>query len=595
MKGTAWRHFDDPHGAGFGRWTIVLAFLGVCLTLLVAATWPRDDGGTPAAQCAYLDSGAVSTTCGVASPMPILTTVGGATSQAGYGRQWFESTAFGTQGFTGPGLFVNDIETLSFRRDGPGTNIVAYRSFNGGRTWTSIISSGNPFANSPSPAKALLISNNRVAITTAGCVNVGGPCSPFGFTDAWGNGYTLSLVTGLGDPANPGHLFSTLRRQGSTILSTGSNNGAASICRSINNFVNVSCAAPLGTFAGAAGMTLESPTANTWLQVSNQTPGQIFRSTNNGTTWASVFTFAADTTGATHRGVECLTSTVCLATNGARIVRSIDAGATWTTVYGPNSNAGWAGFADFGSGRVQVVSNPMVATHFWPISYDSGSTWTPGPVVGPFAGAGAAGFVLNVETRGDGRAVVWPNTTSGADADRSVIYTTLPPAGSTLLSDTEGDIAAVDANGNLNITGTVTANLATGSSIISRQGAPDVATQPAVNSWHTILNQGAGNATIFNSRAVSAANAAVTTTLTQAANVRQNIFSITAFCSAGTSRLSITDAALIWETQAGAIGTAFTKIDFAVPFTLAGATPNVTLDACGAANTGTLMVQAARY
>lgn len=95
------------------------------------------------------------------------------------------------------------------------------------------------------------------------------------------------------------------------------------------------------------------------------------------------------------------------------------------------------------------------------------------------------------------------------------------------------------------------------------------------------------------SQATSGANAAVSITLTGVANTRWTIRSVNAFCSAGTSGITITDGGVtIFSTPAAEVGTTRDAIVQALPSVAAGNTMVVTLATCGVSNTGTLQVTA---
>lgn len=104
-------------------------------------------------------------------------------------------------------------------------------------------------------------------------------------------------------------------------------------------------------------------------------------------------------------------------------------------------------------------------------------------------------------------------------------------------------------------------------------------------------------ATLFNSQQVSAADTPVAVTIAAAASTRAHVYNIHAFCSAGTSTLTVTDGGVtIWGTLAGEIGV--TRFEKRWAPGLTGTTNSAvvaTLDTCGGGNTGTLHVQADRF
>jgi hypothetical protein len=99
---------------------------------------------------------------------------------------------------------------------------------------------------------------------------------------------------------------------------------------------------------------------------------------------------------------------------------------------------------------------------------------------------------------------------------------------------------------------------------------------------------------VTNSETTSAANTAVSITLTAGATDQAFLFKVTARCSAGTSSLTVTNGvAQIWSTSAAAVTTVnFTETWQPGLTSTIGNDPVITLAACGAGNTGTLSVQA---
>lgn len=83
-------------------------------------------------------------------------------------------------------------------------------------------------------------------------------------------------------------------------------------------------------------------------------------------------------------------------------------------------------------------------------------------------------------------------------------------------------------------------------------------------------------------------------TLTGGLHTRGHLYSLDAFCSAGTATLTITDGGTqIWSSVSGAVGTSvFTKAWNPSLTGTISANLVVTLGTCGGGNTGTLSVQA---
>jgi len=107
----------------------------------------------------------------------------------------------------------------------------------------------------------------------------------------------------------------------------------------------------------------------------------------------------------------------------------------------------------------------------------------------------------------------------------------------------------------------------------------------------------AAGGNLQNVEAASAANAAVAKTIAAVAGQKVHLYSISARCSAGTAQLTVQDGATtIWSSGATQVGTANYDRSWTVPLdATAGNAMTVTLSACGAANTGTLDVQAGQF
>jgi hypothetical protein len=121
--------------------------------------------------------------------------------------------------------------------------------------------------------------------------------------------------------------------------------------------------------------------------------------------------------------------------------------------------------------------------------------------------------------------------------------------------------------------------------------------------WHRVRTNTTGDiytgstpiqSGITNSQTTGAANTAVAVTLTASATQQSFIHSISARCSAGTATLTVTDGtSTVWSTSTGAVTTTnFEKYWNTALSSTANADPVITLSACGAGNTGTLIVQA---
>lgn len=102
---------------------------------------------------------------------------------------------------------------------------------------------------------------------------------------------------------------------------------------------------------------------------------------------------------------------------------------------------------------------------------------------------------------------------------------------------------------------------------------------------------------LFNSQTTGAANTAVTATLTGVQGTRAHVYSLNAWCSAGTAQITITDGATtIFTTLAAEVTTTRLRIEWPTGLTGTTATTmTVTLSTCGVGNTGTLSVQGDRF
>lgn len=91
----------------------------------------------------------------------------------------------------------------------------------------------------------------------------------------------------------------------------------------------------------------------------------------------------------------------------------------------------------------------------------------------------------------------------------------------------------------------------------------------------------------------SAANTAVSHTITGVSGVRVRLYSVTARCSAGSAAVTVTDGGTTVFTETGFIGVTWSGLAWVTPYTATlGATVIVTVGTCGVGNTSTLVVQA---
>lgn len=109
------------------------------------------------------------------------------------------------------------------------------------------------------------------------------------------------------------------------------------------------------------------------------------------------------------------------------------------------------------------------------------------------------------------------------------------------------------------------------------------------SSQKVYAEQDAGN--LLNSNDTSAANTAIVKTLTGVVGKSIHVYSVDTICSAGASTVTVDDGTS--DVFIVPVGTTHERVNWATPLTApAGATVTVTLATCGAANTGTLSVQA---
>lgn len=121
-----------------------------------------------------------------------------------------------------------------------------------------------------------------------------------------------------------------------------------------------------------------------------------------------------------------------------------------------------------------------------------------------------------------------------------------------------------------------------------------VLVDPAAPAWRAWAGQPVqGTGTLTNSQTASTADTAVSVTLAAAVNNRSHVYKVTGRCSTGTSNLAITHGGTtVWSTGATEVGTVNFREEWATGLTgPVNSAAVITLAACGAGNTGTLMVQ----
>lgn len=547
-----------------------------------AQTFPSDDAGRPAPWCSYLDTSVTpnrSVVCSTTNPLPSGPGAASiATDTLGYGRAFFFSDVSNVFAIRAP-FFIDQINVLGYGTQGAARASVA-SSNDGGRTWAPAVDIQLGAINPPTMAGVTIGTTPRYVLAATGLATALDI-----FTSSSPSGGFVAATGGAGRNATSPVTFAI---QGATVMAWaqgGGGNNTAIACRSQDNGQTfaacVTADAGLNTaFTGSGPQaTITSPAVNTWLAVTNN--GLVKRSINDGAAWATVLTLPSGTPAA----VKCVSATVCLVVDsGANTVqpyRSIDGGATWTaqaligTLAAANSTG--AAFCVYSADVVDVIirnNYPLTTTTTTTPAFrstDGGQSWVAVPVTG-----GQAAFVNPMDTLSDCAA-----TSTG----RSVFV------GQRLLVHgfyygpvTTNTVQIVGANGiplDVDANGNFTGN----------QGLPQ-ATSP--NAWGVVPVQGPA---LFNSEVVSAANAAVSVVVAAVASQRVHLRRVDARCSAGTATLTVTDGAtVIWSSIGAEVAAArFTQQWQPSVDTTTSAALTVTLGACGAANTGTLTVQADRF
>lgn len=395
---------------------------GIAL-LLIAATWPRDDSGTPSAQCSFIGSDGTPTLCSTLSPLP--TGAGQTTAETdptGWGKNFFQSTgSLGTG--TSAAVFVGERTVRAW--DASGANIQAHVSTDGGRAF-ALISSAFPGGDG--------IASVNAALSTSAGFFVGGNVSPgpSGNDGLWRSSDGLATWVAVDLPGTIDAGVNSLHAQGATVLALA-NTGVGNVCRSTNSGTSFSTCTDHAVFGMFGPLGIASPSAGIWLVV--DTTGNIGRSTDDGLTFTSVLAMG----GGPRATVVCLSATVCLATNATESIRrSVNGGTTWTTVFTAGINSDFSAFLNFGSGVVtvhgQVATTPPVFR-----SADFGSTWTfqVAQVVEPTSN----GYNSAVTSVGRGFLAI------DAGTGDSGLYSPIVGAGETLIAGQNGNRWEINASG----------------------------------------------------------------------------------------------------------------------------------------------------
>lgn len=550
-------------------------------------TVPRDLSGSPAAQCAFLGTSGASTLCSPTDPLPVVAAPTGpqasttsSTDPTGWGQRWFQGTAVGATGFTilRP-LFLTDTSAVGIGVPQAGGTFDRWLSNDKGRTWTRELAFNVAGTVTDAVYNLLLLSDGAVLVMGHCFGGVTPAC-----TSAWrlNTDGTASVVPMAG--LAPGLNLSVMgaAEQGATVSTVvGDAGGQIYFCQSANKAVSFTCGANYSVVGAALSKATESPAPNIWLRIKAD---GIERSTNNGTSFVAVLSGL----GGPITHLECLSTTVCLGTDGNRgIYRSTNAGASWVLVFtDPDATAPlFSGMLDYGGGTVLALAG-VAGSYMW-LSHDSGLSWTP---IGPVD----ANSRCNAPCSGDTRNGSGMYGQVVGVVTQKVQYSPAITPGTFQVVGPSGIPLNVNASGNMGVTqngGGTSTSVSGAWWILNSDGSGFVGS--ANNPFQVAPDQ---HALLDNTSQTGAANTAVTATIAPAAGTRAHLRQIAAFCSAGTAGLTVTDGGTtVWLTPATAVGTTLFTHQWNTGLSgTTGANIVVTLSTCGGGNTGTLSVQADR-
>lgn len=397
-------------------------------------TWQNDASGRPAPPCFFYDPVTNKTVpCTAATPLPTgvvgagagLGTTGG-TSTTGFGKGWFPST------FQGGGNLVvgimQDAQTVNtFRRQvACGNCLTVGTSSDGG---INVVEVNTAFVVGNEVNFLIKVPSNPPRYL--GYAANGASSIIFNSTallSGWATGTTAS------PDLNNGLVGFATNANGSTVLSVGGVGGGnhTNVCRSTDQgrtfptCVNAVAAQP------ATGIWYGGGT--TWF--TSSIDGTISKSTNDGVSFAPVAAL-----GANGGPGLCLAATsyqTCLTIDAGQVFRSTNNGTTWVSVL----TSGVSGMCDYGGGNVALVTGvPPVGfaaiTNTAFSSQDSGLSFYAGNVYGSaWTGVGApslTSFVCN----SSGRGFMSMHTTAGP-TPTFTFYNPLTQPGGTLQSSAGG-------------------------------------------------------------------------------------------------------------------------------------------------------------
>jgi len=536
-------------------------------------TWKNDAQGRPAPPCMTLDP-----TTGISTPCP--TPAGGAGSAASgttiiseggqstaFGNTWFTGGPIESSPNTGPGcIFLSDTQVAcAGQQAGSATNIRVYQSTDGGVTLPLTFTTGSTPGN--------LNATGQLIKTPAGPYYMG-----LTNNGAFGNNPLRSVdlnvwtattgVTAFHTQASSFHM-AVGGPSGNTVLaSTAGLVPTTGICRLVSPATAFACTTPVGWSGTNGSNAIAYVSGSTWVAIESAVPAQVFRSTDDGLTWAPI---AATLTGAVAgigaNNLVCPTSTICVANVGDSLFRSTDAGLTWSAPVAVGStslnaliNFGGGNIMAIGSNLNTIVEQPGCLPNCQNIAgqairtIDNGVTWV--AASGPWlAIAGTGGPTHTAIARTNGSAIVTHTRVENGPTNigRNYGYSTTLPSGLKVLS--RGEIPVIPIQGG----------------------------------------------TLSNRQTTGAAATAVVTTLTGIAGFRYHLWSVSARCGTAADTATITVA----EGATTRYSSAFTQVALVTQnsfdktwptgLTLAdGANLVVTLGAC-TAGAGTLIIQADQF
>jgi hypothetical protein len=486
-------------------------------------------------------SGSGAGISGSGAPAGLGTTSG--TSTTGFGRGWYPTVIPNADG---KALFIGPSQVATFRRVIACGNCLAVAvSTDGGVTFggefqTSFVAGNNV-------GQMILVPSTVPRYL--GFVNNGAGSHIFSST---------SLLAGWADSTSAsvnlipnGTSALASNDVGTTVLSLhGGGIGTTEVCRSVNGGVSFPTCVTVSAVS-AGGIWFAGGT--NWLMV--EANGAVFRSINDGVSWATVGTFATGAGGA-FSGV-CQPSSsynTCLLLNQGNILRSTDNGLTWPQAV-LNPAGGVGGVCDYGANNVALlgntppIGNATIANNAWSSS-DAGLTFFAGNIYGSaWNGVGTEGL-STFTCNSTGRGFMAMSGTGGSFA----FYNPLTQPGGVLTSSAGG----------YNISALIQAGI--------------------------ILNA---------APTVSAANTAAVVTLTNTSGSRICIREIVLFSSAASAvvTLTVTDGAVV-VINYGTPATAITPARFAGSPLVCSNTGNnliVNIGAAGGVITTTTSVIADRY